>query len=93
MLCPFCGKERRNQSVCPNCHEVQSTKVRGLTEAGFMDTLLEKMEDDILFSGEAIVQQEVAAEIAVPQSPKHGFLQLIAKRWERMMTGTFRQVK
>lgn len=32
MLCPYCGKERRDKRRCPKCHKVQRLELRGVTE-------------------------------------------------------------
>ena len=36
MLCPFCGKERRESNRCPKCHKVQRQSCRGIVDPDFM---------------------------------------------------------
>lgn len=45
MLCPFCGKERRDLKRCPKCHKAQNQRWRGVTEVEFMSTLHSKDDE------------------------------------------------
>lgn len=44
MLCPFCGKERKNHKRCPKCHKVQRQKWRGVTEPDYEHLFIPKEE-------------------------------------------------
>ena len=57
MLCPFCGKERRDLKRCPKCLKSQRQSWRGVTEIGIIPTFCSKDNKS------SMVDNNISAEI------------------------------
>lgn len=86
MLCPFCGKERKNHKRCPKCHKVQRQKWRGVTALDYEKLFLPKEEINCILSGEVGTEKQSADKSA--SEPSKTIVSHIAANWVKGIKAT-----
>lgn len=83
MLCPFCGKERRDHRRCPKCHRAQRQRWRGATEPDFANRFFPKEGAGSIHRQEADVANQPADRGA--SEPARTMVAQIAVRWVKIL--------
>lgn len=91
MLCPFCGKERRDHKRCPKCHKAQRQKWRGATESDYIHLFRPQEETEAILYDDVSTENNLGIDMGTTESFRTTIFRVATNWMKRVKINMYRK--